>query len=109
MTTDFIKVRAHLNTGLKFDSSGNFAQDFRNSLYEQDENFRSKVIVPINESVGLHNWAIDFIEFPGDGFLADIFTDSQQNFNKIKSIIQDRIPDIKFEFFFKGTVSDYLA
>lgn len=47
LTPDFGKVRAHLNIGFKFDSSGNITQDFRNGLYEQGENFRSKVIVLI--------------------------------------------------------------
>lgn len=46
-----MKVRAHLNKGLKYDSHGNFAQSFVNTLYEEDEKFRSAVIVPINEQM----------------------------------------------------------
>ncbi|PZQ94734.1 MAG: hypothetical protein DI539_30840 [Flavobacterium psychrophilum] len=109
MRTDFIKVRTHLNTGLRYDSNGKFTQEFRNSLYEHDEDFRSKVIIPINELVGLHNWAIDFVEVPGIGFFADIFADSESNYYAIRSIISAKIPDTDFEYFFKGNVSSSLS
>jgi len=109
MTTDFIKVRAHLNRGLSYDAQGKFAQSFKDLLYEEDENFRSKIIVPINEAVGLHNWATDFVENPGVGFLVDIYADNREEAIKIKSIIQERVADIDFEFFYKGDIDKYLS
>lgn len=108
MRTDFMKVRAHLNKGLKYDSHGHFAQSFVNTLYEEDEKFRSAVIVPINEQIGLHNWAIDFIECPGVCFFVDIYADSVDDARKIRRIVEQRVPDIEFEFFHKGTIADYL-
>lgn len=98
-----IKIISHLNTGLQIDSAGKPSYSFRNRLYDEDEKFRSKVIIPINEVVVFNNWAIDFIENPGVGFIVDVFS-NPDDFHKIKKIVLERIPDIDFEFFHKGDI-----
>lgn len=101
-----IKIRSSMNTNLSYTSPDRkyFTQSFKDFLYETDEAFRSKVMIPINEDVGLFNWAIDFIENPGQGFLVDIYCDNDSAFVRIHRIIVERFPDVEFLFWKKGPV-----
>jgi hypothetical protein len=110
----YIKIRAGLSTGLhpiELSSAGIiFNPDFQERLYEVEDDFRSKIIVPINDAIGLNNWAIKFIEVPDDEprFFADIYVDNNDDFLNIIAIIQTKINDVKFHYYNKGNVATYI-
>ena len=114
--TDFIKVRTFLiineNDKVSINENGSFnpTDNFRYRINRYDEMFRSKVMTFINDALDLHNWAIIFGQFTTDDAFYDakIYADNIEGFNTIKAIILDRITDIKFEFFYCGTMTDYL-
>lgn len=108
MRTDFIKVRVHLNRGIKYNAQGYFDQSFKDLLNEEDERFRSRIIIPINESVGLHNWAINFVENPGVGFFVEVFADNREVAGRIFSIASARIEDANLMFWYCGNIDRYL-
>ena len=62
--TDFIKIINHLtiNRPATLTSDGLFTKEFKERLNDMDELVRSKIIIPINEAIGLHNWAVSFIQ-----------------------------------------------
>ena len=111
---DFIKIRAGLNKGLHpmyITSTGiKFNDKFLERLYEVEEEFRSKLILPINDVIGSHNWAIHFIEHPTDNptYFADIYADNAEDCNKIIGIIKNTIDDIQFSYYYKGNIDNYL-
>jgi hypothetical protein len=111
--TNFIKIRAGLTKGLhpyQITSTGlKFSDEFMDRLTDVEEQFRSALIVPINEEIGLHNWAIKFIEHPTPHakFFADIYTDNPDDFYKIVGIIKSRIEDIEFSYYYKGNIATY--
>ncbi len=51
-----------MNTNLEYNDSTRkeFSQRFVDFLADTDESFRNQIMIPINEQVGLFNWAIDF-------------------------------------------------
>jgi len=112
--TYFIKVRAGLTKGLHpkiITSKGiEFNESFVERLYEVEEELRSKVILPINEAVGLHNWALTFIEHPTEKpiFFADIYAPDSNAFIQIILIIKSTIKDIEFSYYHKGDINTYL-
>ncbi|HKC34704.1 MAG TPA: hypothetical protein VKB95_01540 [Chitinophagaceae bacterium] len=65
----------------------------------------------INEEVGLHNWAISFIEHPADNpkFFADIYTDNPDDFHKVVGIIKSKITDVEFSYYHKGNINAYTS
>ena len=66
-------------------------------------------MIPINEQVGLFNWAIDFTENPSEGFLVDIYCDNQKDFHKIISIVTSAYKEIEFLFWNKGPIDMKVA
>lgn len=113
--TDFIKVRASLTKGLHpFTVTSNgptFNDAFMERLTEVEEFMRSRIILPINEAVGLHNWAVRFVEHPTSTptFFADIYAETQEAFQTIAAIIAEELLDISFSYYHKGTVKDYVV
>jgi len=115
--TDFIKIRTALvlNPNIDVTSRGidgrpTFTPEFMEKLYDYEEEFRKLIILPINEAVGLHNWAIQFIQHPTEKprFFADIYVDNSEDCPKIVSTIQNIIQDIHFSYYYKGTVGNYI-
>lgn len=107
--TDFIKIINHLtiNRPANLTSDGLFTKEFKERLNDMDELVRSKIIIPINEAIGLHNWAVSFIQ-NSDRFFCEIYADNETHFNTIQSIISYKLTDMDIELFtYKGTISDY--
>jgi hypothetical protein len=111
--TNYIKIRTALALNLSFDLTSNgvgFSQAFKDKLTDYEEQFRSQIMIPINEIVGLHNWAILFSEVPQSPpkFFCDIYTDDKNHYSNVVAIVTNRIRDVEFYFFYKGTVNDYI-
>jgi hypothetical protein len=108
--TDFIKVRNFLSIDRRTDITSDglhFSQEFKDRLSDIDELVRSKIIIPINEKVGLHNWAVTFVQNSSQ-FFCDIYSSDKTHFDMIVSIISNRLTDMDIELFeHKGTISDY--
>lgn len=102
-----IKIRSQWNTNLELTNSthSGYTQKFDNFLIDADEYFRSLVMLPINERIGLFNWAIDFRENPGNGFKVDIFCNNECDFQLIYTIIISCMPDLKFLFIKNGPIN----
>lgn len=113
--TNYIKIRTGLHKGLEHvpspDGKIKFSDAFMQRLYDEEEGFRAKIMIDINEKVGLHNWAIQFIEHPTEKptFFADIWVDNQEDYPIIIGIIRSIITDIEFSYYYKGTVDSYIA
>ena len=106
--TDYIKIRTAMALNPSFDLTPNgFRQEFKEKLIDHEEQFRQQIIIPINDAIGLHNWAILFRLTP-PLYLCDIYADDKAHFPKIASIVKSRIIDVEFQIFYQGTVDDYL-
>ena len=107
--TGFIKVRVGLCfiTGSAIEMN---TDTFRDRLYTTEEQIRSSIILPLNESIGLHNWAIQFIELTphSKSYLVDIWADRYEDYPRIFYIIRDHLPDCNLTPFYQGTVSQRL-
>jgi len=116
MRTDFIKIRVFIplkqNQIIVRNGDGSFigSEDFVELAQEADAKFREPIITYINDAVGLHNWAIKFIQFDpsGECFDARLYCDSKIDAFKMTGIISERIPGIIFNWLHSGTISDYL-
>ena len=113
---DFIKIRADIlidpNTHFIFDENGKLKwnPDRFDEFYDADARFRDPIIEFINESVGLHNWAIRFHPFYTNEYEAYIYCENDEQYHKIVTIIMERLKDESFRLFEKkGTVDDYIA
>jgi len=112
--TNFIKIRTSLYKGLEHvhspDGKIKFGNSFMQRLHDTEEEFRSKLIVEINDKVGLHNWAIQFIEHPTEEpkFFADIWVDNTDHYPLIIGIIRSIIPEIEFMYYYKGNIDSYI-
>jgi hypothetical protein len=106
--TNYIKIRTALNLNPSVDLTSNgFSQPFRERLYEHEEQFREQIIIPINDAIGLHNWAILFSQsIPS--YFCDIYVDNKEHYSSVVAIVTNKIRDVEFQFFYKGTVDDYL-
>ncbi|MBS1977863.1 MAG: hypothetical protein JST46_10865 [Bacteroidetes bacterium] len=106
-----IKIRAMMNTNLEFTdrARGKFSQKFVDFLVDTDESFRNELMIPINNEVGLFNWAIDFIENPAEGFLVDIFCDGPNAFHKILNVVTNHFPQTEFRFYNQGPINTQAA
>ncbi len=114
---NFIKVRVWLilkdGDKLTIMADGTFipSNEFSERSYTYDEIFREPIMVLINESVGLHNWAVRFEQFAEDDSIYDvrIYADDEMvGGRKIKNIIEDKIPNKELKFYYGGTINDYL-
>lgn len=113
--TNFIKIRTGLHFGLEHvpspDGKIKFSNNFMQRLYDEEEGFRAKIMIEINERVGLHNWAIQFIEHPTDEpkFFADIYVDNTEHYPVIIGIIRSIIKEIEFSYYYKGNIASYIG
>ena len=111
---NYIKIRTGLTKGLEHipspDGKVKFSDAFMQRLYDEEEKFRSKIMIEINERVGLHNWAIMFIELPLEKptFFADIWVDNVEYYPVMIGIIRSIITEIEFSYFYKGDMSSYI-
>jgi hypothetical protein len=109
-STDFIKVRTLLTVDRRVDLTSDglrFSQSFKDRLNDTDELVRSRIIIPINEAVGLHNWAVTFVE-NSNQFFSDIYAEDRNQYETIVSIISSRLIEIEIELFsYKGRISEY--
>ena len=83
-------------TGLVFNNL------FRDRYYEQEEFFRERIILPINEIAG-NQWWVHFTEYPykWPKYFVDI-TAEDRYVSQIMNIIASTFPDINFEFWRPG-------
>lgn len=87
-----------------------WSPEFMQELYQIEEEFRSKIILEINDAVG-KDWHISFVDF-GDSetFLVDIYTDSTINIAKIMDIVKNKFHNqYKLQFWYQGTLQDLLS
>ena len=111
--TNYIKIRVNLmnygpiqltSTGIKWDD------DFHDRVYDKEELFRSLILIPINESVGLDNWAIRFMPAIEDiNFFVDIYAPNEEDAFTISSIVKHNITDVEFNFRYEGNISKYIG
>jgi hypothetical protein len=87
-----------------------FSQEFKERLNKEDEKFREPIITFINDAVGTHTWAIQF-EQSGDEktFGANIYCENEEDYEKIVSIIQERIIDVDIIPNFSGRLTEYIG
>ena len=113
--TNFVKIRVHIlvdhDKHFMFDDGEiKWNPAALEYFYNADAKFRDPIISFINDSVGLHNWAIRFIEFYKGQYEVYIYCDNEDDFYKIDSIILDKLKNYTFRFIAKGgTVEDYIA
>jgi len=116
MRTYFIKIRVFVpvntNQIIVRNGDGSFigSEDFVELAQEADAKFREPIITFINDAIGVHNWAIKFIQFDpsGEWFDARLYCDSKVEFVKMAEIISERIPGIKFNWLHCGAIDAYL-
>jgi len=70
-------------------------------IYEADPKF-------INDEIGTHTWAIKFIQFDEHGEYFDVYLycDSEIEAMKMKSIILEKMKSLKFNWYYKGDISN---
>ena len=83
------------------------SQTMRNKIYDKEEGFREKLILEINNSAQ-GKWHIDFSEYPSGNFDADVYIESNSDFNLIKSILESRFREKPLESIWKKTFRDEL-
>lgn len=101
----FVKIRIstnkHLNPGL-------ITQDYNNYITDAEEELRSLLIIPINEKIGLFNWAVLFVEESENKYIVNIFSDTLADYENIYSIIIVKMPSFRFLFKYQGNAVDYI-
>ncbi len=117
METNFIKVRTRLILDPRIDIEkkhnseiNNFSSNFINKINILEEDLRSQIIIQINDLIGLHNWAITFVQVSSTEpfYFADICADNLQDFNIIREFVSDKLSSINLSFYYIGTIKDYL-
>lgn len=107
---NYIKVRVGLcfTTGSPTEM---YTDAFCDRLYAIEEQIRSSVILQLNDSIGLHNWAILFIQLTPNSksYFADIWVNNFDDYPRVFFIIRDHLNDYNLTPFYKGTVDQLLA
>jgi hypothetical protein len=85
-----------------------FDDEWKNRLYDVEEFFRSKVILPINEFAG-NNWKAQFIEMglTEKTYIVDIIATIPENYDRIALQIIEALPDYRFSFYNRGDIWRY--
>lgn len=110
----YIKIRTGLTKGLEHvphpQGKIKFSDAFMERLYEMEEMFRAKLLLSINDKVGLHNWAIMFVEHPTEKptFFADIWVENKEDYPVIAEIIKSTITNMDFTYYYKGNMAAYI-
>ena len=117
METNFIKIRTRLILDPRNDIEKkheseiyNFSSNFRNNINIIEEEFRSQIIMQINDLIGLHNWAITFVQVSRTQpfYFADIYADDLQDFNTIRQLVSVKLDSFNLSFYYIGTIEKYL-
>lgn len=111
--TNFIKIRVFLLNSPLITSNGILQERNRKEeeYYNPEEQIREKIILSINDKIGLHNWAIKFIEEPEPPrkFAALLYADNENDALIIKNILFDKLGNDLKNCYYKGTVNDYIG
>jgi hypothetical protein len=78
-----------------------WSQDFKDKIYDKEEEMRSKIILQINEFAG-NDWHVKFGDFRslnGNKFIVDVSATNSDFLHRIAKIIVDAFPDMEFMFF----------
>jgi hypothetical protein len=84
-----------------------FSNAWCDKLYNTEEEFRSKIILDINELVG-EEWHVMFTPFLTGEYFADIYALTESDAIQIYNIIQNKITNFKFKFYYKGIINSLL-
>jgi len=88
--TNYKKVRVGLCyvTG---DPEERHTAAFHDRTYSSEEEIRSKVLLPLNESIGLFNWAILLKELEpcSNDYFIHIWADNHDDFTKIYTFVKN--------------------
>lgn len=76
-----------------------FSNRMENKIYDLDDDFRSKIILRINESVNY--WHIRFLENLDGTFDADVFTENDRDFDTIMNVLRDKFTDAELAYVWK--------
>lgn len=106
---NYIKVRVGLcyTTG---DPEERHTCAFHDRVYTTEEEIRSKVILALNESIGLHNWAILLKELEphSDSYFIDIWADGYDDYGKVFCIVRSLLKTCGLHPLYRGTVHQLL-
>lgn len=93
-----------------FNETGNveLSQTMRNRIYVKEEAFRDKLIIDINNSTQ-GKWHIHFNEYSSGDIDADVYIESNLDFNIIKSMLESRFREKPFESICKKTFKYYYS
>lgn len=82
---------------------------FVNRINTYDEKFRASVMTFINDAIGIQKWAIIFMQDneAETDFVAFIWVDTPEEYNRIVSILLDKITFKKINPYYKGKFAAY--
>ncbi len=86
-----------------------WSQDFKDKIYDKEEEFRGKIILQINEFAG-DDWSVQFNDYgspTSSKFIVDIRVPNTDSLPRIVNIIVDAFPDFDFSFFISGQHSPF--
>ena len=83
------------------------SQTMRNKIYVEEEGFREKLIMEINE-LSQGKWHIDFTEYPSGNFDADVYIENNEDFLLIKNILLREFREKPLENIWKKTFRNEL-
>jgi hypothetical protein len=88
------------------DGTFNPSEEFSNMIADSDDKFRSAVLTFIDDVIQ-NEWAVRFTPFTLEKYEVRVYCESVEDFNNIKKVIIQRLPNEKFQaFLFEGKVSD---
>lgn len=87
----YLRINASVLIDALIDHNGKFVyrQRMRDRIYDVEDYFRSKIIIPCNEMCE-GRWHVEFTENPRDekSFDANIYVEHNSDFNTISSVIR---------------------
>lgn len=96
-----LRLLTHGNPYLIDGSDNKWKDEFIEQLIEGEEFLREKLILPLNEQIGINNWKLIFIEsFDTHDFDVKIFARNKLDANNISETVQKNLPIYKFKFLF---------
>src|SRR5690606_1081198 len=105
----YIKISAWVPFEGSINKNGliRFSDKMRNQIYDREEYFREKLIVEINELTN-EKWHITFTEFVKDYFDAEVYTENENDFITIKSILESKFRKNQLQTISKHTFREKL-
>jgi hypothetical protein len=86
-----------------------WSQDFKDKIYDKEEEFRERIILEINEFAG-DDWAVQFNDFGslfGSKFIVDIRVSNSNLLLPITQVIINAFPEMDFSFYALGQHSPF--